>query len=132
MYGTVRYNNSTVQSQISFALTGLVARANHLFYRIRTVFRVPYVIRPWYESCARLVSPSDLVCQCPCVRFACALEVFEFYSKSFPHRSVITVYFLPKYIYDTRTQTFFIFSVIPNLLVMTYFGLIEAPNYCAQ
>ena len=48
-------------SQISFALTGLVAHANHLFYRFRTVFRVVYVIRPWYESFVRPVSPSDFV-----------------------------------------------------------------------
>ena len=58
-YHTVPYR--TVRSQISFALTGLAARANHLFYRFRTVFRVLCVMRPWYESCVRAVSPFDLV-----------------------------------------------------------------------
>jgi len=48
-------------SQISFAVTGLAAHANHLFYRFRTVFRVPYVMRPWYESRVRSVSPSDVL-----------------------------------------------------------------------
>ncbi len=57
-------------SQISFALTGLAAHANHLFYRFRTVFRIPCVIRPWYESRVRPVSPSDLACQRPHVQSA--------------------------------------------------------------
>ena len=56
-----RYITVPVRSQCSFALTGLAARANHLFYRFRTVFRLPYAIRPWYESRVRPVSPSDLV-----------------------------------------------------------------------
>ena len=56
-------------SQILFALIGLVARANHLFYRFQTVSRVPYAIRPWYESCVRPVPPSDLVCSRTCDRY---------------------------------------------------------------
>ncbi len=77
-------------SQISFALTGLVAHANHLFYRFRTVFRVLYVIRPWYESCVRPVSPSDLLLvERTCVRSASALVVLVLYSESFRHRFVI-------------------------------------------
>ncbi len=57
------YRNISMRtvSQISFALTGLAVRTNHLFYRLRTVFRAPYVIWPWYESRARPVSSSDLV-----------------------------------------------------------------------
>ncbi len=81
---------SRFKSQISFALlTGLVARANHLFYRFWTVFRVPYAIRPWYESCVRLVSPYDLAWSRTCDRSASALVVFGLYFKSFRHRSVI-------------------------------------------
>ncbi len=82
-----QYNN---RSQISFALTGFFARANHLFYRFRTVFRLRNVIRPWYESRVRPVSPSDLVL--PRLRAsvaARALVVFVLYSLLFRHRFVI-------------------------------------------
>ncbi len=78
-----------VGSHISFALTGLVAYANHLFYRFRTAFRVLYVIRPWYESRVRPISPSDLACQRPRDRYACALVVFVLYSLLFRHSFVI-------------------------------------------
>jgi hypothetical protein len=84
-----RWNGREILSQISFALTGLAARVNHLFYRFRAVFRVPYVIRPWYESCVRLVSPSYLVIHCRHVRFTCALVVFALCSELFQHRFVI-------------------------------------------
>ena len=77
-------------SQISFALTGLAARANHLFYLFRTVFRVPYMIRPWYESRVCSVSPSDFFWGArPCVRFTRALVVFVLYSETFRHWFVI-------------------------------------------
>ncbi len=89
-FGLIEAPQYYAQSQISFALTGLVAHANHMFYRFRTVIRVLYVIRPWYESCVRPVSPSDLVLvERPCVRFACALVVFVLYSKLSRHRFVI-------------------------------------------
>jgi hypothetical protein len=60
-----------------------------LFYRFRTVFRVLYVIRPWYESCVRPISPSDLVCSHTCVRSASALVVFVLYSNFFRRRFVV-------------------------------------------
>ena len=77
-------------SQISLALTGLAARANHLIYRFRTVFRVPYVIRPWYESRVRSVSLSNFLLGArPCDRSARALVVFVLYSLSFRYQFVI-------------------------------------------
>ncbi len=88
-YGSVRYGTVSLLSQILFALTGLAARANHLFYRFRTVFRVMYAIRPWYESCVRPVSPSDLACRRPRDRYASALVVFVLYSKTFRHQYII-------------------------------------------
>ena len=64
LYGTVRY-----RSQISFALIGLLAaRANHHFYRFRTVFRVQNGMVTLHGSCVRLNSPSDLACLRACVR----------------------------------------------------------------
>jgi len=66
---TVPYRYRTCTSQLSLALlTGLVARANHMFYRFRTAFRVRYVIRPSYEFGVRPVSPFDfLLGSRPCV-----------------------------------------------------------------
>jgi len=108
-YGTVLYR--TLQSQISFALTGFFARANHLFYRFRTVSRIPYVIRPWHESRVRSVSPTDLLlAACTHVRFACALIDFVLYSKLSRHRFV-KIRLLPSKIHK-RYRT--IFLVILN------------------
>ena len=76
-------------SQIAFALTGLAARAKHRFYRFRTVFRVPYVIRPWYKSRVRLVSPSDLVLLASARTTCVCVSSFVLYSESFRHRFVI-------------------------------------------
>ncbi len=79
-----------INSQISFILTGFFARANYMFYRFRTVFRVRYVIRPWYESRVRLVSPFDfLLCVRPHVRSMRALVVFALNSESLLYQSVI-------------------------------------------
>ena len=70
--------------------SGFFARANYLFYRFRTIFRVRNGIVTWYESCVRAVSPSDLVLGArPCDRFAYALVVFVLFSESFRHRFVI-------------------------------------------
>ena len=70
--------------------SGFFARENHLFYRFRTIFRVRYVIRSWYESCVRLISPSNLVmCSRTRVRSASTQVVFVPYSESFRHQCVI-------------------------------------------
>ena len=82
-------NHYTVPSQISFALTWLAARANRLLYRFRTLFRIQYVIRPWYESCVRLVSSSDFLLARLRAYDACALVIFVLYSESFRRRFVI-------------------------------------------
>ncbi len=115
------YNNSSFAwSQILFALIVLAAHANHQFYRFRTVFRVPYVIRSWYESRVRPVSPSDLVIQCPCERFACALVVFVLYSASFRHPFVIICLLSFKIHIRYSYQNFYsIFSVISVKLIGT-------------
>ncbi len=64
--GTVPYRYGTIpvpyRSQISFALTGLAARANHHFYLLRAVLRVQNGIVTLYGCCVRLISPSDLAC----------------------------------------------------------------------
>jgi len=91
-------------SQISFALTGLAVHANHLFYRFRTVFRVLYAIRPWYESCVRLVSPSDLVLLTSSRPVCARSVVFELYSESFRHRFVIICVFSVRKNYGKSTK----------------------------
>ena len=51
--------------------SGFCARANHLFNRFRTVFRVRNGIVTLHESCVRLISPSDFLpraCVRACVR----------------------------------------------------------------
>ncbi len=132
-------------SQISFAVTGLAAHANHLFYRFRTMFRVLYAIRPWYESCVRPVSPSDLVCSRTCDRYACALVVLVLYSKSFRHRFVIIRLLSFKihirYSYEIFNSRFSVISVklIGNAFIFRInrgttvpVQSTKAPQYCAK
>jgi hypothetical protein len=48
--------------------SGFFAHANHLFYRFRMAFRVRNGIVTFYESCVRLISPSNLAHVRVCVR----------------------------------------------------------------
>jgi len=48
--------------------SGYLARANQLYYRFRTVFRVRNGIVTLYKSFVRLIPPSDLACVRACVR----------------------------------------------------------------
>jgi len=61
-YGTVRYG--TVSHLLFLLIPGLilVVRANRLFYRFRTVFRLPYVIQPWYGTNHTSVQFFLLIC----------------------------------------------------------------------
>ena len=106
-------------SQISFALTGLAVRANHLFYRFRTEFRVLYVIRPWYESCVRPISPFDFLLGArPRVRFACALVGFVLYFELFRHHFIIIRLLSFKiHIRDSYENLYSFFSVIPVKII---------------
>jgi hypothetical protein len=65
-YRTVRYRYATGIGKVanlicSYRVSCACKIANHLFYRFRTVFRVQYAIRPWYESRVRPVSPSNFL-----------------------------------------------------------------------
>jgi hypothetical protein len=55
-YGTVYRISNLICS------FGFFARANHWFYRFRTLFRVRNGIVTLYGSCVRLISPSNLAC----------------------------------------------------------------------
>ena len=91
---------------------------NHLFYRFRTAFHVLDVIRQWYESCVRLVSPCDLVCSRPCEGSAFVLVVFVLYSASSLYRFVIFRLISSKiYLRDSYENLYSFFSVISFKLI---------------
>ena len=95
-YRTVRLTlYGTVRSQISFALTGLAARANHLFLCFILLSIPNGVSRTVRDTTVvRITRPSNfffwfLVGSPPRVRFARALVVFVLYSESFRRHFVI-------------------------------------------
>jgi hypothetical protein len=55
------YDGVPTSNHHNLIVRALAVRANHLFSRFRTGFRVPYAIRPCYESCVRAEYPFDLV-----------------------------------------------------------------------
>jgi len=107
-------------SQISFALlTGLVARANHLFYRFRTAFCVRNGIATLYESYyVRLIYPPDFMKRarirvCVCVSSYRAL--FLYFSTRIRNNSA---QFHLKYKYGIGTTNYYNNSFWQSLFLM--------------